>query len=1226
VNFKYVLKITPIILIIVIMLSSITTIAASNIAYESNSEINSKVIAMKISPLFKHEGYWNTLFTSNGREVITVNFGVEVEKEIKIRPNQVRCVIIANKDVDVSEVAKLTKGVISVVDLPKYKLIFAWIEKDKVLELAKIPEVIGLSPDIKLDMGIRNIKFIGGNDKSIQPTLEWAREIIGASKVHKLGFEGEGVTVGIVDTGVDYACPELGYDALARDEQGLPLTIDADQIGFAITNLTVTKDPQTGLLDTYNKTVYIYSPLFMAILKGRVKYYWNASLIESKSGIYHFGFIQIIMFGMRYTWLFNVPVLVVDSKDPGVYDTVYFDLSSTYYQLALINKMLKEKGKKYEPFPEPNPEWFDLSFNDESAVKYGQEIIARDFTDDGLPDFSLGILSGYFYDIWGLVAPLPTGPFNWKAYWVDWIGAGIYRGLDVKGNYIDVFYDFYGHGTSCACVVAARGKLNHTLPNVGTINLKGIAPKAKIAAGQALWWGDVVTAQLWLAGYNYNYPWNWTYTGKPRVDIISNSWGVSVWPVWPMMGVGFDPICTFEDIIVYSTGVVICHAAGNGGPGYGTMTSPGGAVYVISVGASTEFEWRPIHGYLGGRHDEVVQWSDRGPNSLGMVKPDVVNIGAFAWAATKVWARGEYSWDLFGGTSEATPMTAGSVALLIQAFKSKYGAKPTPDLVKVILKSTAKDLSYDAFTQGAGRVDVYKAVESVLKGDGILVYTLNTSANVNLELGYSLPPIRDTTLYPGVLIPGSSYTATYTIVGSGKVSLKPVEFIFKDEIKETILFPGNASMVFRTVPKDFLKDIDLLEVSLVYDYKYFDKGVDYIPDNWFIVNIYDWVKDANNNGIPDRNELIYVTYVAASLSNTQETYVSIPATKFTGTPVVIIYRYSGGDDVPITLELKGYVKAPWKWIKVEPSEINVQGVATFNITINVPKWAMPGIRVGYVEVESEKSKTLIPISVPVATYKPDSNVIVFGGIAEKRKMYDNYGVEGLNDWTWRYESGDWRQYPVVVEPGVVGIVVEVVYRNPLTSVDLMVINPIGYITAGTYALYIGPSGKIPHYTPNPMERLVKRVFVPTPQPGVYRIIVHNTILEGLKKPEAISVIIWKIKAAPLVFNVKQGSVTTVKMSIVSPYPRMLIYTLSDIIYLNQGITITEIKPTTVMLIKPGTIELELTIDTTNVPKGVYVVLLSYNVLGILTLGLGVGSTSSVAIPGMLIIPIVINVT
>ena len=174
-------------------------------------------------------------------------------------------------------------------------------------------------------------------------------------------------------------------------------------------------------------------------------------------------------------------------------------------------------------------------------------------------------------------------------------------------------------------------------------------------------------------------------------------------------------------------------------------------------------------------------------------------------------------------------------------------------------------------------------------------------------------------------------------------------------------------------------------------------------------------------------------------------------------------------------------------------------------------------------------------------------------------MYNNYAVGGLNDWSWRYESGDWRQYPILVEPGVVGLVVEVVYSSPLTSVDLMVIDPMGYIIAGEYALYVPPySGKIPHYTPNPMERTAKRVFVPVTQPGVYRIIIHNTILEGLKKPETVSILVWKIRATPQVFTIEQGKSSTVKLDIISAYSRMLIYTLSDVIYLTPGITITNI--------------------------------------------------------------------
>lgn len=53
---------------------------------------------------------------------------------------------------------------------------------------------------------------------------------------------------------------------------------------------------------------------------------------------------------------------------------------------------------------------------------------------------------------------------------------------------------------------------------------------------------------------------------------------------------------------------------------------------------------------------------------------------------------------MFSGTSEATPMTSGSVALIVSYLKGK-GLSVDPGIVKAILKSTARDLGYNAYVQ-----------------------------------------------------------------------------------------------------------------------------------------------------------------------------------------------------------------------------------------------------------------------------------------------------------------------------------------------------------------------------------------------------------------------------------------------------------------------------------------------------------------------------------------------
>jgi subtilisin family serine protease len=62
------------------------------------------------------------------------------------------------------------------------------------------------------------------------------------------------------------------------------------------------------------------------------------------------------------------------------------------------------------------------------------------------------------------------------------------------------------------------------------------------------------------------------------------------------------------------------------------------------------------------------------------------------------------------GTSMATPHVAGAAAMLMARYPELIGR---PVRIKEILMSTATDLKREAHFQGAGLVDVLRALQSV---------------------------------------------------------------------------------------------------------------------------------------------------------------------------------------------------------------------------------------------------------------------------------------------------------------------------------------------------------------------------------------------------------------------------------------------------------------------------------------------------------------------------------
>jgi subtilisin family serine protease len=172
---------------------------------------------------------------------------------------------------------------------------------------------------------------------------------------------------------------------------------------------------------------------------------------------------------------------------------------------------------------------------------------------------------------------------------------------------------------------------------------------------------------------------------------------------------GRTPVCEECERVV-SSGVVVVAAAGNQGrQRYTTetggiaeaylsisITDPGNAEMVITVGATHRY--RP-HTY------GVSYFSSRGPTGDGRSKPDLVAPGEKITAPVP-----EGAFGLKDGTSMAAPHVSGAAALLMARHNELVGR---PARLKQILCATATDLGRERYFQGAGMLDVLRALQSV---------------------------------------------------------------------------------------------------------------------------------------------------------------------------------------------------------------------------------------------------------------------------------------------------------------------------------------------------------------------------------------------------------------------------------------------------------------------------------------------------------------------------------
>ena len=651
--------------------------------------------------------------------------------------------------------------------------------------------------------------------------------IANSEQVHKLyNVTGKGVTVAVVDTGVDFSNPDI-MDSLARDDNNRPIMLDADGQGLVITNSTfaakikygkiynftsrekasinatsnvyvsdagvfLNTSTKNGTLTVYNSLYPYYgnSPILIGQIQGDMKIGVNEkNFIQSKSGVYHLG----AFLGAQVGKVQAVIVLVTDPNEAGVYDTIIPDMSTSWMDFT------KKANDEVV---------YDFDFTDETPITIGsgKEFMLYDSDDDGINDYSAGTVGARVVDIYGIFSD--EAEIDDK---LNVINGTLLHAMDENGMYFGVMNDFYEHGTATAATIASKGKSKYDIYNdTKKSTILGIAPDASILPVKSLWFGDVFYGWMWAAGFE-NEDNKWVYSGESKADIISNSWGVST---FPNLGYapGLDILSHIHNALVIPqslhqnyTGTTMVSSAGNSGHGYGTIGMPGISSFGISVGAVTNndfvgygpFKGEPRFGNTTDHSDHVIDFSSRGPGVIGDPKPDLMSIGAYSFVPatiTKFPDEPGQSFSVFGGTSMSAPITAGSAALLIESLKER-SVSYDPFAIRNLLMSSAEDLHNDPLTQGAGLVNALDAVRIVNGHAGkFLVHNDATFSNIKEvidiplssfnsnsfgvdEFSFSDNTFPMTGWYGGRLNPGEETTTTYTIENPNNytinVTIKP---------------------------------------------------------------------------------------------------------------------------------------------------------------------------------------------------------------------------------------------------------------------------------------------------------------------------------------------------------------------------------------------------------------------------------------------------------------------
>jgi serine protease AprX len=288
-------------------------------------------------------------------------------------------------------------------------------------------------------------------------------------------------------------------------------------------------------------------------------------------------------------------------------------------------------------------------------------------------------------------------------------GIALHKDFIEGGNRVVAFKDFInqrteayddnGHGTHVAGIIGGNGYSSKG-------KYKGIAPECNFIGVKVLDHrgdgniSDVLAGLQWIIDNRKKY----------NIRVVNISVGTS-----SKDNLDENSLLVQGVNAVRDNGIVVVVAAGNNGPGPMSISTPGISRKVITVGSSDDNVAAEVYG--SGRAKD---YSGRGPTPFCIKKPDIVAPGSniiscnISRYTTKI-KNGELRlsssdspmmYTIKSGTSMATPVVSGAIALLLSAHPELTNRE-----VKLKLRSSAVDLGQHWEKQGWGLLNIRRLLE-----------------------------------------------------------------------------------------------------------------------------------------------------------------------------------------------------------------------------------------------------------------------------------------------------------------------------------------------------------------------------------------------------------------------------------------------------------------------------------------------------------------------------------
>lgn len=771
-----------------------------------------------------------------------------------------------------------------------------------------------------------------------------------------------------------------------------------------------------------------------------VKYYTvDTAAIRSAGGVYHFGYHPSPQIAQTYG---SLGLLVVDSTQPGKFDTVYLDMNN---------------DKRFDAR--------DIKVNKAQPVATLTDITGK-VTSAGMIYF---IADGENYLPYSERFRTLNGitdnnkPLNGSLV----AFAGEFR-VDPTTNEAD------RHGTEVASVIVGRG--------VDPANMIGIAPQSKLI--QILNGPEDVISSWYFAVEGYD---GQTGSGD-EAQILVNPFE------YPRTrNDGFDVYSRTADYLSmsYSGGKTIFFGpSGEDGFGYGSVASPSASPGIITVGRTTDYTRRASPIGQEGPHfhyKDIASTSSRGPTVSGFPKPDLVAIGNPAVDLPTFY--GTNSLDIPPGAEFSAAVVAGVSALLVEANSRVNVKQLTATDVRNYLMSGADNLGYDILQQGAGFLNASRSMRLLIGN--------RAGAGV-----YASPPSWVPGTYKGtkpgaytkLVFPGDNDTQSFTLrngdtagttVGvSANVLEKFGEYKFSNTTirkwnndmflwvnRSGVFVPDDVGafptprMIAGPIDPAIWDSSDMVKLTAYTNFTELivPSGIDTYTNLYcYDLVLEDWAYDQFGYGYPALINPFELNTIDefAQTSNVLESRVFHPAKEVADSLVVELKGHLNIDacrksNQVWNFKLEFFHQKQWSWFSFDNPSVTIQSGTTATVTARVV--IPPGTAMGsyegaiYLHDSLNNRDSIIPVLVSAGAKLPNFR---FGGSIPDTDLYDANRIYGGRDMTLlgttvRYTYlGDWRFfYLLLPDEGLyvagtsVKMVIQLNWTTKPSDIDLLALTP-----------------------------------------------------------------------------------------------------------------------------------------------------------------------------------------